>query len=1028
MPGRARIGSGRFVGLLVLLSVGPSPAEAERLPATIYTTSQGLPHNRVSRVVADSRGFIWFATREGLSRYDGYAFTNYGVDDGLPSAAVNDVLETRDGVYLVATDGGLARLENIPRRTGMPPARLFTVEEISSDPRTRLVTTLYQSRDGKVWIGTHGGLFLAEADGGGGVRYREVETGWESRGPSDQIWSLAEDRFGAVWIATSRSLHRLWPDGRFEVHFPDFGGGMHSVLSDRMGHVWAGTRLSGLLELTFDQTTGRLAGTRAHTTSNGLPHNWINQLFEASDGELWAASPAGLILLTRTASNRRQIRLFSESHGLGRGGFQAVTRDRNGNLWAATLAGAVKIAPSGFSAFGASDGIGWGISLMQTRSGRLCFVGPGDDRWGLHCFNGLTFDFIRPRFRQGTGALSWGWNQTALEDHTGDWWFATREGVARFVNTGRPHDLHGRSPDVWYGTRDGLAAAVTLRLFEDSRADVWIASVGEGGRNGLARWQRATGTLQRYSTEPNLPDLSAHFPTSFAEDRSGSVWIGFSGEGGAVRYRSGTFERFNAAGVFRGAVRNIFRDSSDRLWFASYHGLIRVDDAAAVSPSFRVYTTRDGLSSNEATAVAEDLQGRLYVGTGRGVDRLDPATGRIRHFSARDGFTSGEIHSALLDRRTGHLWFAQESGVSRLIPPPDPPLLPPPILFTRVEVAAQPEALGALGQPSLPDLSVEPHRNHLRFEYVALGFGPGEDLRYQYRLQGAPNDWSVPSTQRSVNFANLAPGAYRFEVRAVSADGVPSPQPASVEFTILPPIWQRAWFIALVAAAAASLLYTVYRYRLARAMEIASMRTRIATDLHDDIGANLTKIAILTEVTRRHLDDGEAADRLSAIARISRESVASMSDVVWAINPKRDTWRDTIRRMRQHAEEVFAGSGVALEFAAADGDQKLRLSSEIRRDFFLIFKEALNNAVRHSRCRKVRVDVHADDSGVHFRLSDDGRGFETADDHAGNGLMSMHRRARKMGAKLDVVSAAGQGTTVSLSVPGPHAGRPLSPA
>jgi len=321
------------------------------------------------------------------------------------------------------------------------------------------------------------------------------------------------------------------------------------------------------------------------------------------------------------------------------------------------------------------------------------------------------------------------------------------------------------------------------------------------------------------------------------------------------------------------------------------------------------------------------------------------------------------------------------------------------------------------------------HQNYLRIEYVALGFGPGEELRYQYRLEGAGSEWSTPSNQRTVTFANIAPGAYRFVVRAISADGVSSTQPASVEFTILPPVWRRWWFLSLAAAAAASLLYAVYRYRLARVVEIANVRTRIATDLHDDIGANLTKIAILSEVARRQLEGPvEARDRLSTIARISRESVASMSDVVWAINPRHDTLRDTIRRMRQHAEEVLTGLGIDVAFSAPESAAKVRVPIDVRRDFFLIFKEALNNAVRHSQCRKVTIDIRVDGSRLCFLLSDDGVGFETSADPAGNGLANMRRRAARMNATFDLISTPGRGTTVSLSVPGSFAWQVRHPA
>jgi len=1033
VPGLGGIPTKQGVGLVALLCAFSAPAEAERLPATIYTTGQGLAHNLVYKVVPDSRGFIWFATRGGLSRFDGYSFTNYGVDDGLPSAAVHDLLETRDGVYLVATARGLARLEvtsSYRPAAGekVPAGPLFTVHEISTDPRTRFVVTLYQSRAGTIWVGTRAGLFQLE-NAAGAMKFRSVAIGWSRPDLPAHVTNVVDDRFGTMWVASTLGLRRLWPDGRIDVHFPQVG--VHSVLADRAGHLWAGTRSSGLLELRFDEPSGRLATTRTYAMSNGLPTNWINQLFEASDGELWAASPAGLIQLTRTSAGTPRIRPFSEAQGIGRGEVESVSLDRSGNLWAATHAGAAKIARSGFSIFGAADGFAWAISLMQTRSGDLCFVGPleGEPYWGVHCFNGRSFDRVRPALTRGAGTLTWGWNQMVIEDRTGDWWFTTREGVARFGSAPRPHDLKGRSPKAWYGTREGLPSTVILALLEDSRGDVWIASVVEGRGGGLSRWERRTGAFHHYANEQNLPDLNVHYASALAEDRAGNIWIGFSGTGGIARYRNGRFDRLEVRDLFQAIVRDIFLDSAGRIWIASYSGLVRVDDPAADPPVFRRYTTREGLSSSETTALAEDMVGRLYIGTARGLDRLEPATGRIKHFSASDGLPLGEIHSALLDRRTGHLWFGLQTGLSRLIPPVDSPQVAPPILITAVHVDNEPQPLQPLGERTVRALELRHDRNHLRIDFVALGFGPGEDLRYQYRLEGAGDDWSAPSSQRTVNFANVAPGTYLFAVRAINSDGIPSAEPASLAFTIVPPIWQRWWFLALAAAAAASALYALYRYRLARAVEIATMRTRIATDLHDDIGANLTKIAILSEVTRQQLDgQGEAGDRLSTIARISRESVASMSDVVWAINPKRDTLRDTVRRMRQHAEEVFVGRGKSLEFHAPDGDQGLRVPIEIRRDFFLIFKEALNNAVRHSQCRKVRIDVDADESGLHLRVADDGVGFEMRGEPAGNGLTSMRRRAAKMGAALEVVSVPGHGTTVCLSALGSFAGRLRYPA
>lgn len=1010
----------RIAGWLLVWTAFPGLCAAEKLPATFYTTSQGLAHNYVLKVVADSRGFIWFATREGLSRFDGYTFTNYGVEHGLPSPVINDLLETREGAYLIATAGGLARLEITPPRTSgatppSPDSAMFSVHPISDHPESRHVLALYQDRRGTIWVGTRAGLFAVE-HATGRMTFRAVSLG--SRLPSESPWilSLREDRFGTLWVGTPPAVRRLWPDGRIDSHNLD--GEVQAILEDRTGHLWLGTRLAGLNELIFDESSGRVLERRVYNGKNVLPSTWINALAETPGGELWTGTSAGAVEILRTAGEPPAFRLFSEAQGLGLSSVSAIAADRNGNLWLGTdRLGAIKIARSGFVSFGAGDGFKYGVSLLQTRSGDLCFVTAtgARDEFALYCFNGTAFEPIRPALGSPADGLSWGWNHTVINTRAGEWWLSTRDGVARFGQARRPHELDRRAPTTRYSTREGLPAPVVLTLLEDTRGDVWIASVIEGSRSGLSRWDHRTGAIHSYATEPNLPSLETFFPTALAEDRAGNVWIGFSAAGGIARYRHGRFDALETRDLFQAGVRAILLDSSGRIWIASRRGLVRVDDPTTQSPSFRQYTTSDGLSSNEATALVEDANGRLYIGTARGLDRLDPATGRIKHFSTSDGLPLGEINSAVLDRRTGHLWFAHLGGVVRLIPPPDTAAgSPPPILITAIHVDNDPQAMHPLGERTVAPLELAHDRNHLRIDFVGLGLAPGEDLRYQYRLEET-GTWTAPSSQRTVNFANLAPGAYRFEVRAINADGISSADPASVAFTIVPPVWQRWWFLALAAAAGLALLYAVYRVQLGRAVEIATMRTRIATDLHDDIGANLTKIAILSEVARQQLAaNPDAGQRLSAIARISRESVASMSDVVWAINPKRDTLRDTVRRMRQHAEEVCEGRGIALEFRAPD-DQGLRVPIDVRRELFLIFKEALNNAVRHSRCRTLGVEIGVDDAYLHLRLSDDGVGFEPGAEQPGNGLTSMRQRAAKMPATLDVVSAPGRGTTVSLT-------------
>ena len=552
--------------------------------------------------------------------------------------------------------------------------------------------------------------------------------------------------------------------------------------------------------------------------------------------------------------------------------------------------------------------------------------------------------------------------------------------------------------------------AQIVRLFEDSRGDVWISAIFASA-HGFFRWERSSGRLLDLAGSPGLPSLQGDLPKSFVEDRLGQIWIGFNS--GLVRFAHGAFTFFTAReGMPPGAVLNMHVDRSGRVWLASAQsGLIRVDDAAAERPRFVSYTTANGLSGNSLRAIAEDESGFLYIGGGQGIDRFDPSTGRVKHYGEPDGLPPAVLIAAHRDRN-GELWFGLSNGLARMKPVVDKSAPPPAVWISALRVAGVPEPVSALGERemSLPDLA--PGRNNLQIDFVALGFGAG-DVRYQYRLEGTAADWTTPSEQRTVNFASLAPGRYRFLVRAIDADGVMSPAAATVSFTVLSPIWQRWWFLTIAALVAAFTIQRLYRYRVARLLEMANMRTRIATDLHDDIGANLTRIALAQRGREgRRANPGP----LSSIARIARESVSSMSDIVWAINPKRESVVDLIRRMRQHAEEVLTSRAMALRFDATHVPDTLRLAMDVRRDLLLIFKEAVNNAARHARCSTVTIDLRVEHSRMTLAIADDGVGFDTSAASDGHGLDSMRRRAARLKGTLEIASAPGA-TTLTLTFP-----------
>ena len=360
-----------------------------------------------------------------------------------------------------------------------------------------------------------------------------------------------------------------------------------------------------------------------------------------------------------------------------------------------------------------------------------------------------------------------------------------------------------------------------------------------------------------------------------------------------------------------------------------------------------------------------------------------------------------------------------------MIPEPDPPQKLSPVYISRLRVSGIEQPIAELGAAEVRHLELGPYENQVNLDFFGLNFASGERLRYQYRLEGADRDWSPLSPDRSVNYARLAPGRYRFIVRAVAADGATS-VPASMTFTILRPVWLRWWFLSLAVATGILLLYAAYRYRVNRLLEVVRVRTRIATDLHDDLGASLSRVAILTEVVKQRLGNAnhESVPLLTEIADSARDLVASLRDIVWAIDTRRSDLADLVSRVRHFASTVLDARAVEWHLNAPPETLRISVDPEQRRHVFLFFKEAIHNIARHADCRSVHLGISVSDSQLICVVRDDGRGFsvsqgETASDgHAGRGLRNMHARAVQLGGQFTAQSSPGEGTHLEMNVTG----------
>jgi len=1037
-------------------------ARAERLPIKNYTTADGLSHNIVNKILRDSRGFLWFCTAEGLSRFDGYSFTNYGTAEGLPHPNVSDILETRGGEYWVATNAGLVRFNPKGRPinrglsasdAGTPP--MFTVVAPADEDRhARYISVLLEARDGQIWCGTYNGLYRLQTSNAQ-LSLVAVDLGMPNDYPEQHyINDLVEDRFGSLWLATPAGLYRRWPDGSTARYAKNEGlpdDFLHDLLLDHQGQLWVGTRNAGFFRLTADETHTRPSVAFALNTADNSQSQWINQLFETSDHRLWAGIAHGLLeFLPAGDAEGRRYHVYTLKNGLSDDAIQALAEDTAGNLWLGSGQGGVmKLAHNGIVTYDRQDGIMNVQAIYADRSGGVCFRGYvlGDNHssvfdggkvdllnqnqaiyWPrLGYFDGQHLTWFLPDALKGK-SLGWVGEGVTLQARNGEWWITMggEEGLYRFPPADDFTQIKAARPIAVFGKASVLAGRQVFRIFEDSRERIWISTIDSAG-NGLAVWDRESNTLRDLTNAPSLPSLHDDLARSFGEDSSGNVWIGFNT--GFALFHEGTFEFFKPGeSTPPGGVMDIYTDRHGTVWLASSRsGLLRLDNPGAERPRFTSYTTTQGLSSNVILAVTEDLYGRLHLGTGQGLDQFDPATGRVRHYTTADGLAGGKIAAAFC-ARDGWLWIGTSQGLSRFLPEPERQSLPPPVLLTGLRITGAAQNVSAIGETELHLTDLSANASQLQIDFVGLGFAPGESLRYQYMLEGADHDWSAPTAQRTVTYPRLASGRYRFLVRAMNADGQVSTTPAAITFRVLPPLWLRWWFIALISLVVAGTVYSLYRYRVARLLEVANMRTRIATDLHDDIGANLTRISILSEVAKQRFGNGDEsrANPLESIADIARESVTSMSDIVWAIDPERDSLRDLTRKMRQHADEVFTLRNIPLEFNAPDSDRNLKLGVDIRRDFLLIFKEAVNNAARHSECSKVQIDFQAEGSFLSLTVSDDGLGFDPENLSEGQGLKSMRRRAKKLGGTLRVETAKGQGTCINAMIPAMKAGTLLT--
>jgi len=1063
------VDSASSLGLLFAVLLAWSTATlAERLPVRSYTSADGLSSSAIFDITRDARGFLWISTRDGLIRFDGYRFVTYRFGNSDADPTIHSLLATREGVYWIDVNRG-TDYRFVPQVTAttVGPAGPPTTQDdprlpLAAEPITDTPVPQFEDRSGNLWASDATGLYLLrEVDGK--LASHHIPLNLPDNPEKAISFANFYDGEDSLWTGTNWGVVRRLHDGRiihYKIRPDDKEDLVISLAEDRDGRVWI-SRFDGLFVMKpeplsslvglGDFTMRKLVIKVGHVGEEGRPQlperpgeavaftsedllhvaskgaqekspakPMIYKLLRASDGRIWISTSCGLVVF-----DGHQLKRYTTEQGLYHA--NGIAEDNEGNIWIGGNGGLMRLNTKGLITFDSADGLTDPAvrSIYEDRNGELHIVGNGL-ALGHPTVSRLVnsaFVTIQPDLPEGT-TTTWLSNVALLDSHN-ELWMATQQKLYRYSGVNRIEDVSRKRPTASYSRRDGLSGDAIYRIFEDSRGNLWISTRRAAEINtqrGLTRWERATARFHAFSeVEGFPPDVS---PSAFAEDRSGALWLGLS-EGGLVRYRDGRFTLFSEQeGVPAGTVTDLHFDHSGRLWLASSRGgLGRLDDPSAPLPRFKFFTVADGLASNNVRCITEDLFGNIYVGTVRGVNRLSPETGRVRYYGIADGLAGDFVTVAYRDRQ-GALWFGTYNGVSKLVPEPDKPSTEPLILIGGLRIAGVDYAVSPLGQSEIVGPELSANQNDLEIDYSSISVGAAAALRYQYKLEGADQHWSAATTQRSISYASLSPGAYRFLVRAVGADGNTSARPATISFRILRPVWQRSWFVTITALFVFAAAFLLYKYRVNRLLELERVRTRIATDLHDDIGSSLSQIAILSEVVRQKVGQDHAAvtEPLSKITTSSSELMDTMSDIVWAIDPHKDRLTDLTQRMRRFASDVLTSRNIDFDFHETDAHRNLNLGADVRRQVFLVCKESINNIVRHSSCSQVYIEFRVDRDWLTLMVKDNGRGFDTAHESEGHGLLSMEQRAKETGGALQITSRPGEGTVITLTMP--ISGRP----
>jgi ligand-binding sensor domain-containing protein/two-component sensor histidine kinase len=1007
-----------------------SIAQAPYLYFNKLTTQNGLSHNKVNCILQDKRGFIWMGTDDGLNRYDGRYFTSFRHHPGDPSTIsgniITSLLEDEGGILWIGTaDGGLSRYD-------------------------------YRLQASKQF-----------------KQYRHLPNDSTSI-PVNIINALLQDRFGYLWIATgTRWVLRFdKKTGKFETPAKSGTRNALDVLLDKNDTLWVGRQGGGLLKV----NTRDLSSVVDHRYSNlyaKLPHATISSLFRDSEDHIWYGSWDRVLYKHNSSTNKEeQFQKGEDVFSFPNDDILDFAEDRSGRLWMAgrhsglTVLDKQRVKFFNYTYDPSREGTiadNHVNCIFIDRSG-LVWLGTGK---GVSVYNPQQQPFVQTFLPSG------GNNITLYDFHTdpgGNLWIGTNEGLyVQYKNSysfqHKPLQYKGKPLSVskFFRDRDGsfyLGTNFSVFLYDAARHSIsmlpntekdpvvhniidsrivaiardtieghpalvvspyghFISYYDFAERRWVSRTDSGKNILERFNLRDNLV-------RKIYTAKNGQKWFA-TGKSGLAEWKNHSVPSLsymrndpaNSQSISNDNLYDITEDSNGNLWISTYGGGLNHFDVK--SRSFSHIES----SNNLLEGLQTDDRGNVWMISNGNLHKYDPGFGTYSSFILPDLEKSGGVKGNIYKDNRGNMYVAGANYFVRFQPDAVRSVShQPKVYFTDFKIFNNSHS-ELLTEKSIP---LQHNQNYFTIEFSAPEFA-GNPVEYSYMLDGFDKEWIEAGNHNSASYSNLEGGNYVFKVIATNKKGNLSGEFASVKITIIPPFWKRWWFFVLASTLVAAGIYAIYWYRINELVKRQTIRNKIAQDLHDNVGSTLSSISVYSQVAKIYHQQQKQEDlhqTLEKIGSTSSEMISEMNDIVWAINPRNDNMNVIIQRMESYAKPLLQARNIAFTFDFDPALVNMYLPMELRKNFYLIFKEAVNNALKYSGCKNLYVSVRLSDRTGKLTVKDDGKGFDmvqmktlAAKSLSGNGLLNMGRRARDMKGDCTITSEPGLGTTISLVFPLP---------